>query len=423
MPADLFKWEESGGLKHHCPICQTPLSHDKCRTVCLGNHVEWCHRYHTLFRKNWSSRCSACKKTDEQHEKRHRDIAEILARIEKLKADEEAIAMMLLGSPTATKSPRTPLTATALNIVEGVDEPTPGLDTPRTTKRERKKAKKATKALTRDKVVTSADILRVAEALHPQAQTVKNELGEQTFDELTEDLEIRKNLKFNKSTCNTKSARRDFKKEEMSIDPETTASETERLLDVFQVNGKAMGKEGELVSELIEAIRKDLTHHHDELQNTARNKASFWRWANKSAYRDLVENGQEWDSKEPAKKGEASVEDERRDSAVTAEADTEDEGDVPRSGSINSSEADSAGTGLTVPSSKAAAPKKPKTLTLGTPSTPAKEEVDPGWTHVGKKVLAPPIGKLKLASNGGLHHLDHKPKGKFGALAWSGAKR
>ena len=36
---------------HHCPICQTPLTHSNARSRCLGEHVEWCGRYHTqLFR-------------------------------------------------------------------------------------------------------------------------------------------------------------------------------------------------------------------------------------------------------------------------------------------------------------------------------------------------------------------------------------
>jgi hypothetical protein len=389
--------------------------------MCLGNHVEWCHRYHTLFRKNWSSRCSACKTTDEQHEKRHREIAEILLRIEKLKAEEEAAAMMLLASPTMNKSPRTPLTATALNIVDGAVSNTPGPETPKATKKERKKAKKATKALTRNKVVTTADIQRVAEALHPEVESVQ--LEDKKVNEVAEDLDIKLHLKFNKSTCNTKSARSGFLTEEFALDLDRTTSETERLLGIFQINPAAIGKEGELVRELVDAIKKDLTHHHDELQTIARNKTSFWRWANKKAYRDLVENGKEWDSKEPAKKRNVSLGDDRRDSAVTAEADTEDEAEITRNGSINSSEADSAGTGLTVPSSKVATPKKAVTLSIGIPAAQLEAEVDSGWTQVGKKVLPRPVGNLKLASNGGLHHLDQKPKPSFGALAWSGSKK
>jgi hypothetical protein len=321
-----------------------------------------------------------------------------------------------------TRSSKTPLTATALNTFEGSGSIKLGRDTPKTTKKERKKAKKATKALTRDKVVTTADIQSVARALHPEKETADLEMDDRELDELTEDLEIKLNLKYNKSTCNTKSARKDFITEEPGLDLERTTSETERLLKVFQVNGRAVGKEGDLVGELVAAIKKDLTHHHDELQIIARNKASFWRWANKRAYRGFVENGKDWDSKEPTKTRNDSLGDDRRASEATAEGDTEDESEVLRSGSINSSEADSAGTGLTVPSSKASTRQKSLPLTLEDSPPSSQVGTDPGWTHVGKRLLAHPPGKLKLASNGGLHYLDQKPKGKFGAFAWSGSK-
>ncbi|EME40668.1 hypothetical protein DOTSEDRAFT_55815 [Dothistroma septosporum NZE10] len=408
MTQDLFKWEDGGTLKHHCPICQTPLSHDKCRTTCLGTHVEWCHRYHSLFRKNWSSRCAACKTTDEQHEKRHREVAEILARIKKLKQEEEAAAMELSRSPAGPKTPRTPLTAKALNTVDG--RSALPLDTQKVSKKERKAAKKVAKALDRDKVVCTADIKFVATTLHPRGDKPED-VDDAEMGGLSEDLDIKMNLKFSNHTCNSKSARHDFiikDREQLKMDD----LETDRLFDAFDVDKHAEGKAAELVIELTEAIRNDFMHCNDELNIVARNRAGFWRWANKRVYRDLVENGKHWDDKHkpyhPA---------ERRDSAISAEADTEDDTSASRHGSLDSSSADSAGTSLTVPSTKSPASKKTApVLRLSTPLAKKMTFEGEGWSRVGKKIVKAPVGNLTLSSNGGLHHFQPKPRGTWGAL-------
>lgn len=376
-------------------------------------HVEWCGRYHTLFRKNWSSRCSACKTTDEQHEKRHREVAELIAKINKLKAEEEEA-----GLEPAT--PRTPLTARALNGVDGTAEET----TPRTTKKERKKLKKAVKASERDKVVTSADILFVADTLHPKFEQENDEATAEGA-ELAEDLDIRMNLKFQNSTCNTKTARSDFIKKERVMDLEESKAEVDRLLATFEMNPKASGREGKLVGELAAAIQNDLVHYHDELRTTAKLRSAFWRWANVRAYRELVENGKDWDDHSPNRERNDSIPGlQTPDEANATESDEEEK--MKRNDSIDSSMDDaSASTSVTIPSVAPTPIKKmkPKTLTFVTPAKTKEVIGDPGWKQVGKKVLRPPpTGKLKMVKNSGLHHLAQTPKGAFGALAeaWSG---
>lgn len=394
------------------PICQTPLSHEKCRTQCLGVHVEWCGRYHTLFRKNWSSRCSACKTTDEQHEKRHREIAELIAKINKLKADE---------CPAAEPStPRTPLTARALNIVDGNGSESAS----RTTKKERKQLKKAAKAMERDKVVTSADILFVANALHPEGEQGDEDGGPEGA-ESAEDMEIRMNLNFNASVCNTKSARHDFIKKDRQVDIEDNKAEIERVLGAFEMNSKAAGREGKLVAELAAAIQNDLVHYQDELRTTAKLRMGFWRWANVRAYRELVENGKDWDDHSAIRQRGDSIEELHAASEVNVVAEESSDGEVSeRSGSINSSvDAASASTSITVPPAKPTPCKTPKTLSIVIPPKEKQVTGDSGWQQVGKKPLkTPTTGKLTMVKNGGLHHLAQSPKGPYGALteAWSG---
>lgn len=453
MPQDLFKWEDGGILskpdcygyktlclltdflltEHHCPICQTPLSHDKCRTTCLGKHVEWCHRYHSLFRKNWSSRCQACKTTDEQREKRHREIAEILAKIRKFKLEEEAAAMEVLGSPLMPRTPRTPLTAKALNTMGSGDAVSPfTLDVPKSSKKERKAAKRAAKVQDRDKVVTMADIAFVAKTLHPEPE--KEEMQADAAMEATgDDADIKENLKFNSTTWNTKSDRHEYIIKERGGKYVVEEAEIERLLGVFEVDPQATGREKVLVDELAVAIKSDLVHAHDELANTARQKAGFWRWANRKHYRSLVDNGKEWDDKNSQKRAAGADvatagtdPTERRDSASSLpepEAE-EDDSSTARSNSIDTNALGSAGTAFTVPSTTAAlSTKKAPVVTLALPAT--KKKVAPvdendGWSVIGKKQLKPvPTGKITLTSNGGLKHLAQKPKDRFGALSWA----
>lgn len=353
---------------------------------------------------NWSSRCSACKTTDEQHEKRHREIAEVLARINKLKAEEEAAEMDSLASPTAPKTPRTPLTARALNLVDGSL-----FDAPKTSKKERKAAKKAFRASERDRVVTRQDIEFVAKILHPRSE--KELVEDVEVGDMGEDEEIKMNLKFNGSTYNSKAARHDYiikDRERSDIDD----GAVKNLLIAMNVDARSKGKAAELVHELAEAIKNDLVHFHDELKIVARNKAGFWRWAHKRAYRDLVENGKDWDAKH-AKEAEdrLTFPDERRPSEQSIDTEGDDETLPSRQGSIDSSAPPSVGTALTVPSTQGSAKKNILNISTTTSANKRAEDDDDGWMQVGKKALkTTPVGKLTLSSNGGLHHLAMKTK-------------
>lgn len=360
--------------------------------------------------------------------------------------------MELLGSLATPKTPRTPLTAKALNSVAGASDIL-SIETPKTTKKERKAAKKAAKAMDRDKVVTSADIKLVAEILHPNGEKAE-ELEGAEVDDFEEDLDIKANLKFNNSTCNSKSVRHDYIAKDRE-QKEVEKAEVERVLLSLDVNPKAIGKEGELVAELSQAIKNDLVHHHDELKIVARNKAGFWRWANKRNYRDLVENGKDWDAKHDREPGQnqpqAPEAEERRESDVTdatnatvdtVDTEADDEAAASRSDSVVDSLTESAGTALTIPSKKASSrkaslvggpagtppttpstkissTKKAPTLTLEMSSSKKRDasQDDDGWTTVGKKVLKPPVGTLTFSANGGLHHLEQKPKANFWALS------
>jgi hypothetical protein len=312
---------------------------------------------------------------------------------------------------------RTPLTVRALNVVNNNDALS--LEALRTTKKERKAAKKAAKACGRVKVITTADIAFVAQTLHPEADQSQNESAADFY----EDADIKLNLKFNNSTCTTKSDRHDFVQQ---LDRGPVVLEVERILATFKVTLEGVGPKQELAEKLVGAIKNDQTHVRDELHMTARNRAGFWRWANRKHYRDILDNGKAWDCMkysipkvhDGVGAGESAVGGEVED-----EVEDEVEAEMASSGTTRSNSLEtpsltnSADTVLTIPSIQGLDNQ-----------AQAEEDVD-GWTRVGKKRTKSAPGKVKLSGNGGLNKFRTNqptrfaPPSGFGWLSWAdGAK-
>lgn len=290
------------------------------------------------------------------------------------------------------------------------------METPKMTKKERKAAKKAVKNLQRDKVVTTTDIQLVAATLHPLKKDEELEQAEK--EEAGPDVDIKENLSFNNSIWTSKSARHDFiakDRKQVLVD----GAEIDGILNTFDVDKSAGGREGELVADLIKAVENDLHHFHDELRMIARQKGGFWRWANKRNYRELVENGKDWDDKEkkPIDSRDSPISDEHRDSVQDA-VDDDSSGDS-RNGSVDSSVQSSVDTNITVPSIDRKQPVCIEAVAVKNDEpTQASNDTEAGWTLVGTKQLKPrPQGKLIFSGNGGAHRLITKPDaGNYWAL-------
>lgn len=342
-------------------------------------------------------------------------------------------------SPAIPKLAQLPLTAKALSTMEAPIIPINSAE--KMTKKERKAAKKVAKAMDRDKFVTTADILRIAKTLHPQPEK-EMDAADANAETVAEDEEIKSNLRFNYSTCNTKSIRQSYITKERSGHHQAPEANIEGLLEQLEVNINAVGKEGELVEVLVKAIKSDLLHFHDEVESTARNKAGFWRWANKKNYRALMDRGKDWDDKhKPIEPNVAGAVEEHRDRELNSNQEGENKASPASSRNsvvpslIRSASTNSDSIALPAPTSaKPSSSARTPALSLSIPSTPARATKsspasDSGWTQVGKKVLSarPPGGKITLAANGGLEHLHLKPKGKgngkFDALSWTAVAR
>ncbi|KAK4543546.1 hypothetical protein LTR36_005441 [Oleoguttula mirabilis] len=403
MPNDVYRWEEGGALVHHCPICQTPLSHEMCRSRCLGHHVEWCGRYHTqLFRKGWSSECAPCKHSEGEHDKRHRKIAQLIRQIEELKAEHTPQSPKVISHQSHDLSSPTPLS-----------------------KKDRKVAKKAAKIADMPKVITTKDIDFVTETLHPCDYGDGADEATKEERRLLDDPDIQLNLYYHKGTSNTREVRyRHLKHKQVdaAVEIDIEESDLDALMAALKVPAPGSVKteaERRLIKTLREAVRDDMVKVQKEHEQTGLRKAGFWRWASRKAYDRLMAHGRIWEQK--AETGETPK---RKDSVFAGLGG--DEGSSAANDSITE--------GLTTPKSSATAtmsipssePRR-KRIAVGSPDFGRLSiggEISRGddeWTTVGKaKPVKKPVGTLKLSLNGGRKQFLERVPGKFGALSLNG---
>ncbi|RMZ02140.1 hypothetical protein D0862_06127 [Hortaea werneckii] len=395
MPHDVYRWEEGGGLIHHCPKCKRPLTHDAVRSQCLGQHVEWCKRYHTqLFMIGWSSECAPCRHSEEHHHQRHRKIAELLRQLQEVQSVDtrkRPTTELLPDQDTSTPSPLS--------------------------KKERKAAKKAAKVAGMAKVVTAAEINFVAEALHPTCSVNDDAEDENS---LIEDVDIKFNLYYHKGTTNTREARSrhmDTKQRKKS-EPNMKESEIDAFMATLKVltSGFDSKDQQNLVREIRDAVRDDITRVAKEDEQTAIRKAGFWRWASKKTYDRHIAN-----EKARAQKDDAEVL-KRKDSAdpvAEAEDHQRDESEDVREVGDTDTNTDAADASNVF--STTMAESQGRTMPASGPSrsmTRREEKLDSNgveWTTVRKLKLSAKSDKahspatLKLTGNGGLEKLDQTP--------------
>jgi hypothetical protein len=275
-------------------------------------------------------------------------------------------------------------------------------------KKDRKMMRKAIKAIDREKVITAADIARVAEVLHQEPDNQDQQL---------EDLELKLNLSFHASTCNTKSARMGFfEKDNEADDADTDKCELKRILSEFGVAAEVEGALGSLVAELVEAVLHDLDCHRGEMKTFARNRVGFWRWATSKALSHQIEHGKAWDDKAGAPLVEQHTNAPAtgfQDSDVCKRAQQpviETSGRPARPSLLPTSpdirhNAKSANENERKRPSTAAVAQAPSS----TKTSPFNAWITPLTIRRGKK--APLTGRtVKLSANNGLHHLRVKTR-------------
>ena len=348
------------------------------------------------MRVGWTSQCAPCKHSENQHDERHREIAELLHQLKDLHSQEPANE-----APSVTPK-------TKRNQIQQTASPMP--------KKERKAAKKAAKLAGLPKVITTADIEFVAKILHPNDHE-----GDDAEEErrLLEDPDIKLNLYYHKGTSNHKEVRhRHIKRKQKGgngflVDDE----ELDGLLAEMKVPKASevkLGEERRLVDRIRKAVENDLINVAKEQEQTQMRKAGFWRWASKKVYTRLLQNGRLWDQT-----GDAMDSQKRKDSAYVRPDDDEDGAAQLAKLDLRAGDDTSAGAESTMPT-KVSTPTSEKRKSM--PASPKSSTTEGDWMHVGKKSRAAPSPnvQLKMSGNGGLAKLMVKPKGMFGALGSAG---
>ncbi|KAK4963385.1 dynein heavy chain [Elasticomyces elasticus] len=321
------------------------------------------------------------------HEKRHREIAELLHQFKELQIPQHPDTQ-----PTTPSTPRFPH--------HQVSSPLP--------KKERKAARKAAKVASMPKVITTADIEFVANVLHPDDHD--DDIDEER--RLLEDPDIKLNLYYNKGTSNTRESRH------RHIKGKQQKSEAELEFDVVELDAIMVGlkvpaanqaktaAERKLIELIRTAVRDDMVNVAKEQGQTQMRKAGFWRWASKKVYNRLLQNGRLWDQTAEAETPK------RKDSAYGGEEDA--------AAPISTLKVDE----MSAAAESTPAPKEntsKSTRSAWTSATVTPSKVDDGWTQIGKVSRKPVVkGKIKLSGNGGLAKLLVKAPGMFGELGTDG---
>ena len=357
-----------------------------------------------MSRIGWSSECAPCRHSEEHHHQRHRKIAELLRQLQEVQSADTP------KRPTAELLPD-----------QDTNSPSP------LSKKERKAAKKAAKVAGMAKVVTAAEISFVAEALHSTCAATDDAEDENS---LVEDFDIKFNLYYHKGTTNTREARNrhlDTKQRKKS-EPNIEESEIETLMAALNIPTSGFdGKDQQnLVREIRDAVRDDLTRVAKEDEQTAIRKAGFWRWASRKTYDRHVANEKarlEKDGAEMLK---------RRDSVdlVVEREDVQQDGSEDRQKVEDIETVSDAAAASSVPSTPITRCQDSVRLASGpSRSTIRSEEIygpsEAAWTTVGKfkkrakSHQTPSPTTLKFAGNGGLKKLQVKKSG-YSAIAFSG---
>ncbi|OAL45404.1 hypothetical protein IQ07DRAFT_576952 [Pyrenochaeta sp. DS3sAY3a] len=307
----VFKWEDSPALKHHCGVCQKPLQHPSAITSCYGPHAEPCHRFHQgLLMRNRAHACATCRMIDEEHYKRHKEIAIQLHAIYESAGESQwsIIPPELPGppEPEARENVDDP-NATSADNHEAKMNP------PALSKRERKNNKNLAKAAKRAKIVTQKDIAFINHAMHLTKSPLTTTGDDpRNLDEIES---IERQLRYNANLydLNSKQCDRKDLASLPSIDVDFDA-DMKNIQSILRINelckrntptGGLRGKELKQFESLVSSFRKALAEdlvlvHKDNLECRMR-RAGYLRYVSKGDYNIVADRYADMDLKQGGK--------------------------------------------------------------------------------------------------------------------------
>lgn len=323
---------------HHCGVCNRVLTSKGAKNTCWGEHAEPCHRFHQiLFMRNRGHTCDACKVIEEAHFKRHQNIAELLRKIRDVCGVQGNLCPGELRDQGAHQRD-TNGTAAPPSSPSDTASPPNEKESCNTTKKEKKEAKRLEKAASRARFLTDQEYRYIDEVLHPRAQVTGDSTPEPM--NIEEVQEIERNLRFNASTCVSRSERRDQVKGYHSskngarpgeVDLRISA-DLDRVCEVFSItqyekknekNRGLQGKEMKVFSKLVVKFRAAVFNdyvllYRDEMEVRMR-RGGFLRFSNKAIVDRLLKRYETRDWKTGLRLPETDVEEEESGTPVIEE--------------------------------------------------------------------------------------------------------
>ncbi|EFR02393.1 hypothetical protein MGYG_05389 [Nannizzia gypsea CBS 118893] len=317
---DNFKWEESPGLYHGCGVCGTCLNSPKAKRACYGKHTEPCLRYHqTMFCIGNSHKCDPCRKSNDLHEKRHRDIAELVEKIHEFDRDGGRTVKFVrrIGGPDGPiLTPRIPeMMLAKAAIMRSLGQTmslkgTPSAKDRRAEKKAKKLEKSVAKSIKRQVgratvpgIVLASSVEQVNQAIHGISKLESSLSPEDAdtffvasikrFQELEQEAQETAAIKRDAHGGREKSASPGKEKAEYGNVNKYELPMIKEILDALNIrinNGNADKDRKQLLTKLGEAIFADLELVSNEARETMRRSAGYWRFANRRTYNAMVRN-------------------------------------------------------------------------------------------------------------------------------------
>ncbi|KAI9821823.1 MAG: hypothetical protein M1827_002405 [Pycnora praestabilis] len=276
----------------------------------------------------------------ELHNKRHREIGELVQSIQQLDCPDSIKTPMSIKKRKTAGGENDTVIAGSANREQDysqreatVETSSDNLDennyadfneqrdcTPRTKekghgKRAKKAAKKAARCYSGIKILTSEEVQHISNVLHPQKSNPLRTRSESRVnaDRLDNPI-IKANLSYTARTFEY--YQWEGRKESGPPKPSKGKgvakalegkSDIESFADIFKqlgvrISGQTGSRERKnLLSKLCEAIQTDLSMVENEDRETMMRMAGYWRFVNKRAYNNMVANHQIWDWKTGAK--------------------------------------------------------------------------------------------------------------------------
>ncbi|KAF8858302.1 hypothetical protein BDZ45DRAFT_802627 [Acephala macrosclerotiorum] len=335
---NLFRWEDSPGLEHHCGVCAVPLHNSRAKTSCIGKHVEPCYRFHQqLHFVGKSHECFGCNSSDELHHSRHKEILRVLRQIQAIDDASSLLTPSRNLFPKGRRASEVTMSTTDTSSVSETQEP----EETKMTRRERKKARKAGNNSVKDKhgmeVFPQEEIDFVSEAIHltiheskgawegtyiydhkqklleaeEEAMIDDNEADDDDLQSITSSMtdfsvkspdamtprQRKAQKKFN-SAINHSSyngGSRKFRSPKLDpfdgVDPDIFP----RLGIEIASPANNSKERKDLANKLVAAVKEDIGIIEREDADTVMREEGFWRWAGKTALFHIKETRKDFD--------------------------------------------------------------------------------------------------------------------------------